>query len=737
MKTAALGNRGPESSPAGRSAGRKLRLFLLACGLAAACIPAGGLAGTLAGTVKESSGKPLPGANVFLQGTLLGAVSGPDGAFTVPDVPDGTYTLVVSMMGFRTAVTRNLNVASGTTDVDVRLNEAPLSGDPVVVTASKYAETLSAAHQSVEVIGAERLAERQTRRLEEAIGSVPGVHFNEENISIRGSSGYSVFNVGSRVLLMVDGVSTLSSDLGGINWKILPLLDVERIEIVKGAGSALYGSSAMGGVVNLITREPSRRLRVRLRTLAGIYDDPAYPEWKWTDRRLHFERTDVSISKSVGPVGLQLGMTRHTSTGYMENNEADLWNVSGKAAVRFGNGSRLDLYAAWMRNREGGFIQWLSQNRPLEVPPYNKEDAIEYTTMDFHAQLAWPVTARFGLKARTSFLQTEMGNQLTAYNPGAFKPGRGPGLEIQGDWIPAAGHHAVFGVEYRRDISGSQYFGDHEGYTLSPYGQNAWSVTGRFTVTAGARWDRHVLIGESSENRLSPKIGLNFRPREGTALRATFGGGFRTATVFEKYIRADYSGFNVIPNPGLRSEHSWFTDAGFAQDIGRTGRVELTVFRSDYWDMIDPVINFLGTIQFQNFVRARVSGVESAAEFRFWHRRLGFRANATWQNPRDLQRKEDLAYRPRFHSVVTGIFALGPVSLEAEVRHADRFRTVQLNPLDPRVPLKLLEFRAGVKQGIWTLQASVRNALNYHYTQIERRMGEIRCAAVSLTADID
>ncbi|MDM7926159.1 MAG: TonB-dependent receptor [bacterium] len=723
---------------AGRTAaGFRLRSVLWALVLSAAWMTASAQAGTLSGTVKDASGRPLPGANVFLRGTLLGAVSGSDGNFTVQDVPDGTCTLVVSMMGFRTVVKSGLAVSGAMTDVDVRMDEAPLSGDPVVVTASKHAEALSAAHQSVTVIGAERLAERQTRRLEEAIGAVPGVHFNEENVSIRGSSGYSVFNVGSRVLLLVDGVSTVTSDLGGINWKILPLLDVERIEIVKGAGSALYGSSAMGGVINLITREPSRRLRVRLRALAGVYDDPAWPEWKWTERRLHFERTDMSVSRSFGPVGLQFGVTRHTSTGYMENNEADLWNVSAKAGIRFRGGSRLDLYAARMRNREGGFIQWLSQNRPLEVPPYNKEDAIEYRATDFHAQYHLPLTPRFGLKARASFLQTEMGNQLTAYNPGAFKPGRGPGMEIQADWLPLPEHHVTSGVEYRRDLSGSQYFGDHEGYTLSPYVQDAWSPDGRWTVTAGGRWDRHVLIGEASENRLSPKIGLNFRPREGTALRLTFGGGFRTATVFEKYITADYSGFNVIPNPGLRSEHSWFSDAGISQDIGNAGRLELTMFRSDYWDMIDPVINFLGTIQFQNFVRARVSGIEGAAEFRFWRRRLGLAANAAWQNPRDLKRKEDLAYRPRFNSTVTGKAFLGPLSLEAEYRYADRIRTVQLNPLDPRVPLKLLEFRAGVKAGAWTLQASVRNALNYHYTQIERRMGEIRSASISLMADIE
>jgi hypothetical protein len=79
---------------------------------------------------------------------------------------------------------------------------------------------------------------------------------------------------------------------------------------------------------------------------------------------------------------------------------------------------------------------------------------------------------------------------------------------------------------------------------------------------------------------------------------------------------------------------------------------------------------------------------------------------------------------------------LGPASFQAEYRYASRVEEVQVNPLDPRVPIKLLHLRAQIELWHFTLQLAVNNALNYHYTQVERRMGEIRNASVALLMDL-
>jgi outer membrane receptor for ferrienterochelin and colicins len=691
-------------------------------------------AADLTGRVLDAATKaPVAGANVMVSRTLLGDVTDLDGRFSVERVPEGLYSIRVSMLGYRSlTVDGVLAAAGGNPSVEILMQPAPVTGEPVIVTAAKHVQELGAAYQAVQTVDQNRISMRQSRNIEESLNAVSGVHFNENNISIRGSSGYSVFNVGSRVLLMVDGVPVLTSDLGAVNWKILPLLEVDRIEVVKGAGSALYGSSAMGGVVNIITRAPESKGRVAVRLSSGFYDAPAYPVWKWTDRTLHSERADLTYSGKIGGAGLRLSASRSVSTGYMENNDLDQWNASGRLDYSLKNGSRVELSASWMKSREGGFIQWINQNQPFRVPPFNKDDELLYSMLNTYALVHWPVSASFGLRLRVSYLQSELGNQLTTFNPSAFDPGRGPGVEIQGDWIPHPLHQITFGSELRWDLSGSQYFGNHRGFSISPYAQEEWTVLENLKASAGVRMDSHVLTGESNDTRVSPKCGLNYRPGESTAVRVSAGAGFRAATVFEKFIAVDYSGFAVIPNPDLRSERSWTVDAGVRQSVSSNVQMDLSVFQSDYWDMIEPFVNFLGTIQFQNFVRARIRGIEASCESWWWRRRLGLEANWCVMDPRNVEQGTDLPYRPRQFGALTGSVRLGPALFQAEWRYASRIRSVELNPLDPRVPVKLLSLRGELRWRNLTFQLSVNNALNYHYTQVERRMGEVRNANVTV-----
>ncbi len=694
--------------------------------------------GNIRGRVlNRETGSPLEGTNVMLVGTVLGASTDPSGKFTIRRILPGSYILHISMMGFKTETLKNIMVQPGeTTDIVIRMDETVVVSDPLIVTAGKHTQILSTSPQAVTVIPLTRLQERQSRRLEETLNDVAGIHFNEDNISIRGSSSWSAFNVGSRVLLLIDGVPFLLSDVGAVSWDILPLLDIERIEVLKGAGSALYGSAAMGGVINMITKKPTPRGQLQIRTVAGIYDQPHYDVWHWTDRTLHYEGVDLAYSRQIGRIGFRLGASRFVSTGYMENNATDRWNVTGRIDYRLPNESRIELYGAWTQVRKGGLIQWLDQNSPFEVPNYNKEDEIHYKILNVHATYHLPLSTRLGLKFRLSTISSQAGTQLTALDPGAFEPSQGPGGEIQANWIPAENHLVTLGNEFRWDIAGAEYFGHHQGFMISPYIQDEWILLPNLQATLGFRVDSHTLINDKNDTRVSPKIGFNYRPWSGTILRASAGSGFRAATAFEKFITVDYSGFTIVPNPGLRPEHSLSIDIGLNQTITVNSHFELSLFQNDVWDMIEAVRDFVGTIQFQNYVRARIRGVECAAESWWWKRRISLRGNITWLDPRNLVFDTILPYRPELSYLVSAALHLKPVMLQAEYRYASRFENVEINPQDPRVPLKLLNLRAQVKWKGLTFQMAVNNALNYHYTQIERRMGEIRNASLTVLVDM-
>jgi len=326
-------------------------------------------------------------------------------------------------------------------------------------------------------------------------------------------------------------------------------------------------------------------------------------------------------------------------------------------------------------------------------------------------------------------------SHFTIGDPTGFKPGQGFGGELQADWFPHPHHHIIFGSELKRDVSGSRYFGDHEGYALSPYIQEEWSLLPNLTSTLGLRLDHHVLLDEESNTQLSPKFGLNYTPTSATTIRTTFGGGFRAATVFEKYITADYAGFNIISNPGLKPERSWFADIGFKHVLWENIEVEYSGYYSEYNNMIEPVINFLGTIQFQNTIKARIWGQELGIKSWWWKRRIVLSASLAYMDPQDTERNETLAYRPRWTCLLLGMLQLGPVHLQGEYRYSRRIEKVQINPLDPRVSVKLVNVRAQLRLWHLTLQLAVNNALNYHYTQVERRMAEVRSVSIGLLFD--
>ncbi len=166
--------------------------------------------------------------------------------------------------------------------------------------------------------------------LQEALEAAPGVHFIGSQINIRGSTGFT-FGAGNKVLLLMDGVPVYASDTGEFNWDMLPPLDVEQIEVLKGAGSTLWGSSALGGVVNIITKDPSSTGKLMFSTSIGRYDEPAFGEWQWTDPdRLHYTRADISYSRRFKSLGLRLSAGRFVTTGYTELGDAQKTNLTVK-----------------------------------------------------------------------------------------------------------------------------------------------------------------------------------------------------------------------------------------------------------------------------------------------------------------------------------------------------------------------------------------------------------------------
>ncbi len=690
--------------------------------------------GKITGMVTEKTGGgPLQGANVFIQDTFLGATSDENGFFEIRGIPPGTYTLRVSFMGFK-PLRRQVNITPDKhLELDFSLQETTILTEQIVVTSSRQPENLASAAASISVLEKSDIERRNSYKLDEALLAVPGVTLVGENINIRGGSGYNRLG-GSRTLVLLDGVPILTSDLGTVNWNIIPVTEVEHMEVLKGAASSLYGSGAISGVVNILTKLPSKTHSLSFRQSSGVYDEPSVPQWDWTDKLLHFHRTDVSYSNSAGPVGLRLAVSHHQSTGDRENGRFERWYYTGKLKWQLPDQSTLTLFSTYSQEDREFFLQWWEQDHALNVPPPERGNSYELDGFVGYAVYHKLFSPTLSTKLRVSYNQQLVGVPINVAN--AFTPAIGLSGELQVNWKPHPDHSISAGVDYKRDQVESLFYGRREANGVSPYVQEIWKLSELLQFNAGLRLDTYTLVGDSVEQQLSPKIGGSWQPIYGTILHFSWGRAFRAATVVERFISAGSKDFKALPNPMLKPERSTLFDLGVRQNIGERAFAEITMFSADYHNLIEPVLNIDLTAQFINFPRARVQGVETAFRWEVVPRHVRLMSSATWMDPRDIERDQPLLYRPRFIAYISPSFSLGAFSLEADYRYMSRLEKVAVFPLDERVPTRVWDVRLMYKWKNYKLQFDIRNALNYNYTVSERVLGEIRNYSLSLSGDI-
>src|SRR6266568_3692086 len=298
----------------------------------------------LYGSVRDSSGQPLR-ATVRVVNGAAASVADAQGRYQL-SVPAGLVIVRVGFLGYR-SLDDTLNLAAGDSlERDYRLGPAVVQLQPVIVTAAKRSQLLSQVVTSVALVTDTDVARRAVTTVDEAVDKTPGVQFLNGQVNIRGSSGY-VQGLGSRVLLLVDGVPANQGDRGGINWDLVPLEDVARVEVVKGAGSPLYGSSAFGGVVNVITRDIAAGWHARLRASGGAYANPPYEAWRFRDYTGGREGLDVSGSYGTNFVRGSLTAGGWHSDGYREQDRQNHWQAAAKGVWLPRPATRITASGSW------------------------------------------------------------------------------------------------------------------------------------------------------------------------------------------------------------------------------------------------------------------------------------------------------------------------------------------------------------------------------------------------------
>ncbi|MBD3276422.1 MAG: TonB-dependent receptor [Candidatus Marinimicrobia bacterium] len=203
-----------------------------------------------------STNEPLFGANVFLVGTNHGAATDDNGSFRVEDIPAGRYTLVASYVGYEQYSEKVNLSANESLSLNLSLEPTALSMERVTVTANRTSTPISEIGNTITVIGEGELRLKQPTTVDQAIDEVPGMV-----ISKNGGSGNTTYIrtrgfTNKHMLVMIDGIRITNPTAFSSEFYIdnLTMTGVERIEVLRGPQSGVYGTDAMAGVLNIITK---------------------------------------------------------------------------------------------------------------------------------------------------------------------------------------------------------------------------------------------------------------------------------------------------------------------------------------------------------------------------------------------------------------------------------------------------------------------------------------------------
>ena len=251
--------------------------------------------GTVVGTVRDSDSKEsLIGANVVtLDG--VGSTTDINGHYRL-SLTTGRHTLTASFIGYTKHTTEVTVQAGKEVAVNIILNSDSKQLDIVVVSASQYEKKIEEETVSMQVISKALVSSTNNVNLGEIVNRTPGVQVQDSQVTIRGGSSYS-YGVGSRTAILVDGMGFMSADIGEGQMGMAPLENVEQVEVIKGAASVVYGSSALNGIVNLRTAWPTEnKPKTEVTSFISLYSNPDDRRQRWWSDQQVRGQTGLTVS---------------------------------------------------------------------------------------------------------------------------------------------------------------------------------------------------------------------------------------------------------------------------------------------------------------------------------------------------------------------------------------------------------------------------------------------------------
>jgi len=583
---------------------------------------------TISGKVTEDNGDGMISANVVIDASKgFGAVTDIDGNYSI-SLPAGKYEVSVSYLG-KEPQKLQITVAAGEKKVlNVVLHEKQKLMEDVVISGSKYEQKLTEQPVSMAVLKGAALTGDNIVSLDEGMSKITGVTIADGQINIRGGSGWS-YGAGSRVQVLVDDLPILSADAADAKWSIVPMENVDQVEVIKGAASALYGSGALDGIVNVRTAYPTDEPYFKITTYGGFdqkpTETPDMADW-WGNSRPYMVGGSFAYREKFGQNDLVMGGAFDGGSGYLDSSGSYQARMNVNYRYRFKKipGLNLGLNVSGSYSFGQTYFFWKGLDS-LGYKPFPN-------TVTTYRDYRFTVDPFVNYYDKSGDQFKFVGRFLNSTNTNSTGQGSLPNkyyaeLQYHRKWeFHGFDLNLVGGIVNNYDDvnpppgSTVSLFGKNNSENFSVYAQTDFKILKKLTLSVGARWEyfyqrhyvsdttgEHISGGDTTfttgqrlalaQNSLKQldyplfRFGLNYQAAEATFIRASFGQGFRYPTIAERYVTTNVGPLTIASNPELQPETGYSAELGLRQGFKMgsswTGYADLAAFANFFNNMTE------------------------------------------------------------------------------------------------------------------------------------------------------
>lgn len=463
---------------------------------------------TLSGKVVDINGQPLHHVNVFVES--IGTNSNADGNFSMP-LKEGVHQIKFSLIGYQTEI-RTLKVPSSSLLL-VILQQTAQELDDIVVTATRTNRKLDEVPVPVTIINQEQIQRMGALRLNEVLQEQTGLQMTSDH-----GTGLMMQGLPSEfILILLDGEPIIGRTAGTLDLERLSVDNIKQIEIIRGPSSSLYGSEALAGVINIITKESDDRFNLGLRS-----------------RGRSFGTFDVGVNTGFKgeKFSSHLFLNRLSSQGYDLNESTisqtvppfEAYTINPKFSWEITDAIKLSLNTRLYSEQQENQFEISQNSESFKVSENGKRE--DWNIMP-NAEILFNDQHRLNIRSYTTQYKTEMVLNRQAdggLHDADFFNQLFNRSELQHDWYVNDQHILTLGLgrTYEK-VEATRFDGLNVFHANYGFAQYQWFPEERWNIILGGRFDTHSAYA----SRFSPKIALAYSPNKWLKAKASFGGGYK------------------------------------------------------------------------------------------------------------------------------------------------------------------------------------------------------------------